>query len=466
MPANYEQPTYLDKRLRYFDGQFLKDQDFIDEQKYHVDRTRRLSRSLQVSGISEGLAVTVAGNDRVTVNPGSGVDPKGRLIVLATPEDVSLVSYRNQTVSLFISYQEIEADRAQEGTEGNRRWHEKPLIQVALQKTAALSEAIVLANLNVDKDGVVKIDNSVRQYSGVYLPAAGGKGPILRSGGDGASNKAVLTGDLSVSGTLEVNSLSIGSGGINLSNAAINGNLTASGSITGSSLSVGTGNITAGSATINGNLTASGNITGSSLSVGTGNITAGSGTINGDLTVNGNIIGRSLSVGTGTITAGSITGSSLSLGNGNINAGNIVAGRITCQNVCVQAVATNPISTTSVTWVDLPDMTLTVTTGTNPILILFKIGGVQGQGGKIALQPGYTRAKFRLLIDDVQKAFTWDEFNLNPGWSLRGISLNWIETLSSAQHIIKVQWSSDQESGGTITGCAYQSSRNLIVVEL
>ena len=449
MPANYEQPTYLDKRLRYFDGQFLKDQDFIDEQKYHVDRTRRLSRSLQVSGISEGLAVTVPGSDRVTVNPGSGVDSKGRLIVLATPEDVSLVSYRNQTVSLLISYQEIEADRAQEGTEGNRRWHEKPLIQVTLSGTTTLSEAIVLANLNIDKDGVVKIDNSVRQYSGVYLPAAGGKGPILRSGGDSASNKAVLTGDLSVSGTLEVNSLSIGSGGINLSNATINGNLTASGSITGTSLSVGTGNITAGSATINGNLTASGNITGSSLSVGTGNITAGSATINGDLTANGNIVGRSLSVGTGSITAG-----------------NIVAGKITCQNIRTQVVASDPISTTSATFVDLPQMSLTVTaSGNNPLLILFKIGGVQGGGGK--LNPaGLIRAKFRLLIDDVQKLFTWEEFNYTGGWSFRGISFNWIETPSAGQHIIKVQWSSDPESGGTINGCGYQSSRNLIVVEL
>lgn len=426
MPANYEQPTYLDKRLRYFDGQFLKDQDFIDEQKYHVDRTRRLSRSLQVSGVSEGLAVTVAGSDRVTVNPGTGVDPKGRLIVLATPEGVSLVSYRNQTVSLLISYQEIEADRAQEGTEGNRRWHEKPLIQVALPGTTAVSEAIVLANLNVDKDGVIKVDNSVRQYSGVYLPAAGGKGPILRSGGDGASNKAVLTGDLSVSGTLEVNSLSIGSGGINLSNATINGNLTASGSITGSSLSVGNGNITAGSATISGNLT------------------AGSATINGNLT-----------------TSGSITGSSLSLGSGNITAGDLSVGRITCQNVRAQVVAFDKVSTTAQNWVDLPDMSITVTTGNNPVLIMFKGGGAQGGAGLV-------RGRFRLLVDDVQKAFTLHEFH-NSGWELRDVMLNWVEVLSAGQHTIKVQWYTQHNTTGTastMSMCFYGDTRSIIVVEL
>lgn len=415
MPANYEQPTYLDKRLRYFDGQFLKDQDFIDEQKYHIDRTRRLSRSLQVSGISEGLAVTVPGNDRVTVNPGVGVDPKGRLIVLANPEEISVVSYRNQTVSLFISYQEIEADRAQEGTEGNRRWHEKPLIQVAGEDTTTFSEAIVLANLNVDKDGVVKVDNSVRQYSGVYLPAAGGKGPILRSGGDGASNKAVLTGDLSVSGTLEVNSLSIGSGGLNLSNA-----------------------------TINGNLSASGNITGSSLSVGTGNITAGSANINGDLTV-----------------SGSITGSSLSLGSGNITAGDLSVGRITCRNVRLQVVASDKVSTAARAWVDLPGMSITVTTGNNPVLIMFKAGGAQGTGGLV-------RGRFRLLVDDVEKAFTLHEFH-NTGWELRDITLNWIEILSAGQHTIKVQWftqHNNEQTASTMTLCYFNDTRSIIVVEL
>lgn len=447
MPANYEQPTYLDKRLRYFDGQFLKDQDFIDEQKYHVDRVRRLSRSLQVSGISEGLAVTVAGSDRVTVNPGTGVDPKGRLIVLATPEDVSLVSYRNQTVSLLISYQEIEADRAQEGTEGNRRWHEKPLIKVALPGTTAVSEAIVLANLNVDKDGVVKVDNSVRQYSGVYLPAAGGKGPILRSGGDGASNKAVLTGDLSVSGTLEVNSLSIGSGGINLSNAEINGNLTASGSITGSSLSVGSGNITAGSTTISGNLTAgsatiSGNLTADSATINS-NLTAGSATINGNLT-----------------TSGSITGSSLSLGSGNITAGDLSVGRITCQNVRAQVVASNKVSTSALNWVDLPDMSITVTTGNNPVLIMFKGGGAQGGAGLV-------RGRFRLLVDDVEKAMTLHEFH-NSGWELRDVMLNWVEVLSAGQHTIKVQWFTQHNTGAasTMSLCFYGDTRSIIVVEL
>ena len=38
MTANYELPSVVEKRVRFFDGQFLQEQDFIDEQKYHLDR--------------------------------------------------------------------------------------------------------------------------------------------------------------------------------------------------------------------------------------------------------------------------------------------------------------------------------------------------------------------------------------------------------------------------------------------
>ena len=59
MSANYEQSEYIEKRIRYFLGQFLTEQDLIDEQKYHLDRQRRGNRILQVSGICEALTGTV-----------------------------------------------------------------------------------------------------------------------------------------------------------------------------------------------------------------------------------------------------------------------------------------------------------------------------------------------------------------------------------------------------------------------
>ena len=47
---NYIQPENVTKRVRFYDGQFLQAQDFVDEQAYHVDRQRLHNRGLHLSG--------------------------------------------------------------------------------------------------------------------------------------------------------------------------------------------------------------------------------------------------------------------------------------------------------------------------------------------------------------------------------------------------------------------------------
>ena len=236
MSANYQQPEYVEKRLRYFDDQFLKDQDFIDEQKYHIDRQRRGDRMLKVSGISEGLKVTAQGVATALLEPGTAIDPKGRLVVLAEEQNIDLAEYKNKAPKLVISYQEKESDPSQEGSEGNRRWDETPKIDLVLETEDLPQDAITLAKLNVDKDGIVTVDNSVRQYSGIYLPSGDSpngtqNGPILRSGGDSHSNLAVLTGDLSVTGNLSANG-NIGIGTANpREKLEVSGNIKATGFI-------------------------------------------------------------------------------------------------------------------------------------------------------------------------------------------------------------------------------------------
>ncbi|UCC63671.1 MAG: hypothetical protein JSV36_01010, partial [Anaerolineae bacterium] len=135
--ADYVQPEYVEKRVRYFDGQFLKDQDFIDEQKYHIDRQRRHNRFLHVSGIIEGLTVNAADTHLVNVEPGTAVDRQGRQIVLGHQESVPLSGYIGQAVALVISYAEGGSDQALEGSEGYTRFDETPELKVVGQKEKA-----------------------------------------------------------------------------------------------------------------------------------------------------------------------------------------------------------------------------------------------------------------------------------------------------------------------------------------
>jgi hypothetical protein len=132
-----------------------------------------------------------------------------------------------------------------------------------------------------------------------------------------------------------------------------------------------------------------------------------------------------------------------------------VTGKVDSQNARIQAIATDKIMIDKDNWTDMPQMKVTANID-GPVLVLFKTGGVQGYPGTLV------RAKFRLLIDQTQKAFTLHEFH-NAGWELRDVSLMWLESLAPGDHVFNVQWSAE---AGTVNACFYKDLRSLIVVKL
>jgi hypothetical protein len=203
--ADYRQPPYIDRRLRYFNGQFLKEQDFIDEQRYHLDRRRRLTRLLMTPGVLEGLDVTPVPNaPRVKVAQGTAVDAAGRLLVRSDDSvPIELGDKVNHdgpvTVIIAIAYDEVEADAPQGG--GSPRWLEAPDVVAFLegdQNAPAPDTHLHLARLTLDANGAVTIDPatpagraglSVRGRLAVTGPATfsdgiAGAGAPLRIDGD------------------------------------------------------------------------------------------------------------------------------------------------------------------------------------------------------------------------------------------------------------------------------------------
>ena len=133
-----------------------------------------------------------------------------------------------------------------------------------------------------------------------------------------------------------------------------------------------------------------------------------------------------------------------------------VNGKVDSQNARIQAIANNSIRTESNSWTDMEAMTVTADID-GPALVLFKTGGMQGAPGAMV------RARFRLLIDNIEKAFTLHEFH-NAGWELRDASLMWLESsLAAGNHVFKVQWNAE---GGTVGACWYNDLRSLIVIKL
>ena len=195
--ADYTQPEYVDRRVRFFNNQFLVEQDLIDEQKYHIDRERRLIKNLYTPGIVAGLELTVsdAAIAKIAVAPGTALDDRGRQIVLSEGRSF-LLSVGDFTVDhgadvlpfqpensqptlwLVISYAEVESDLARVGSQGSTRWQENPAIALMPKGSPDLGTVHVVLgrlSLSISSDNKVTIndarpdDQKVRAYAGLRL---------------------------------------------------------------------------------------------------------------------------------------------------------------------------------------------------------------------------------------------------------------------------------------------------------
>lgn len=192
----YDIPKYVDKRLRYFNNQFLQEGDFIDEQKYSINRQRLHNRSLHTPGVAEGLDVQAEiGATQVQIEEGAALDEQGRQIVLLNRQsgvevkDRAGKPFKQQRVLLVISYpdQEQASDVATVGGQGATRWWEQPKIEFYLEAEAPSENShLRLALLEIGDDGKIsRVDTSVRKI-------AGGKTGVT----DNSIDEAKLSGDV------------------------------------------------------------------------------------------------------------------------------------------------------------------------------------------------------------------------------------------------------------------------------
>jgi hypothetical protein len=207
MATDYTLPAVTEKRTRFFDGQFLTDQDFVDEQKFHLDRQRRHQRVLHVSGVCEGLEVAATALNAVSVGPGTAVDADGRTLALAAAVavDLAAATFNGKSgITVYLTYQEVSTDQQKgQGSADDTRWLERPVVVRLLpgEPFTGATPPVPLAQLAVDGRGSVTVDLTNRQYAGVRLPGPAADAPALRSVASGA---AALQGTLSVTGHLGV----------------------------------------------------------------------------------------------------------------------------------------------------------------------------------------------------------------------------------------------------------------------
>jgi hypothetical protein len=99
----------LTRRMNWFDRQFLRAQDFADDQDYALDRRHRHNRLLHTEGVADGLAVTgEKEGTTITVAPGMALDAAGRELVMLEGITETLPSSLDQATvaEVYLVYEE------------------------------------------------------------------------------------------------------------------------------------------------------------------------------------------------------------------------------------------------------------------------------------------------------------------------------------------------------------------------
>lgn len=124
------------KRTRYFHGMLLSDRDFREEQLYHVEKLKKLNRSLWGWGVICGLELT---EDKhgcgIVVQPGMALDCNGNLIDVCErfPLDLSKVCCEGKKSGYPQTKEECEAAEEEAKTKERyvclryKQWDDSPV---------------------------------------------------------------------------------------------------------------------------------------------------------------------------------------------------------------------------------------------------------------------------------------------------------------------------------------------------
>ena len=215
------------KRLNYFTGQFLKENDFLDEQSYHINALSMHNRNVHSWGIASGLDVLFDGK-HVILTEGMAIDRNGKQILLEKPARIDFKRTSSSTVHLTISLETKETDPVEtDEFSGNTRISEGAHIELDKGMPDDESVKIFLAKITLDPENktAISIDKSNRKIIGLsddirvrkisFIQKKEPKEWPTIKGSEGKdadleiiSRKTTLTGDLNVEGTLKAGKIS------------------------------------------------------------------------------------------------------------------------------------------------------------------------------------------------------------------------------------------------------------------
>lgn len=259
------------KRMNFFNGLFLTEEEFQQEQEYHLRMRRVHNRFFHGKGVVYGLEVSPhPGKERhVKITTGAAIDrmlseegyESGREIVLkkdtgGDDPSVDLSAYgAGETAYISIYYMEEEADVVQDkgGGEKIHIW-EQAVLEVTADQPQSGSYKILLGKVELPADGTPITGahiTDMREYAGF-------DGMSVKTESLEASGDARIEGKLDVLGSTNLKSTTITGDGKITNDLDVDGNLNVDGQTTLKSTTI-AGDVSVNNqAEIKGNLSVSG----------------------------------------------------------------------------------------------------------------------------------------------------------------------------------------------------------------
>src|SRR4051794_36475062 len=100
-------------RVQYYERQFLRTQDFNDEQAYHLAMHRRHNIGPHTWGIVYGLALVIDTENGLAVQPGVAIDGYGRELILAEKSSLKVKDFENKdsdVLDVWLIYNRASTD--------------------------------------------------------------------------------------------------------------------------------------------------------------------------------------------------------------------------------------------------------------------------------------------------------------------------------------------------------------------
>ncbi len=118
---------YSIKRVRYFDGMFMTEGEFKDEQEYHNQKRALLNRMLRGWGVVCGLNATIVpDSSTISITPGLALDCEGHEIWVKEEAAKDLSDLQAGTYYIAIEYQEEDTPDTSKDYSSDKDCAEEP----------------------------------------------------------------------------------------------------------------------------------------------------------------------------------------------------------------------------------------------------------------------------------------------------------------------------------------------------